>query len=73
MVGESKVVSPTAGRDTFPDSLKRLVSITKQIFCYYLTAFMSALSSTLIGALVKTKTTPQNTLCPHGRVPSTEE
>lgn len=31
MVEEGKVESPTAGRDTFPDSLKRLVSITKQI------------------------------------------
>ncbi len=31
MVEEGKVVSPLAGREKFPDSLKRLVSITKQI------------------------------------------
>lgn len=28
---KGKVQSPTAGREKFPDSLKRLVSITKQM------------------------------------------
>ncbi len=70
MVEEGKVVSPLAGREKFPDSLKRLVSITKQISATTYNTYDSPQFNPHRSPGKKKKNTR---FCPHGRAPSTPE
>lgn len=70
MAEKGKIVPPTAGREKFPDSPKRLVSITKQNSATTYNIYDSPQFNPQEPWLKTNKTAH---FCPRGHVPSTSE